>query len=98
MLWPGVFDDHFADFLPELRPLVRRRFCAISLGVLSTKGSYLEVASALSIGHGYGHSRHLQLLRDPAGGSDGGTGLIPQSCSVQVRYAIRYPLTRAPCS
>lgn len=70
LLWPAVFDDRFSRFLPGVRRGLRRRFCALALGVLATKGSYLKVAAGLGLPVNDSLAHHLsQRLRTE--GQDG---------------------------
>ncbi len=65
LLWPDVFEHRFARFLPDVRSHLRRRFCSLALGVLATKGSYLDVAAGLGLARNDSLGHHLgQLLRD----------------------------------
>ena len=65
LLWPDVFDERFARFLPKVRRRLRQRFCSLALGVLATKGSYLDVAAGLGLPRNDSLSHHLsQVLRD----------------------------------
>lgn len=70
LLWPDVFEERFARFLPDVRRHLRRRFCSLALGVLATKGSYLDVAEGLGLPRNDSLAHHLsQRLRDQ--GEDG---------------------------
>jgi len=62
LLWPEVFDQRFARFLPDVRTGLRRRFCSLALGVLATKGSYLDVAAGLGLPRNDSLAHHLSLL------------------------------------
>lgn len=63
-LWPDVFEQRFAHFLPGVETRLRRRFCALALGVLATKGSYLDVAAGLGLPRNDSVAHHLnELLR-----------------------------------
>lgn len=65
LLWPDVFEHRFARFLPDVRSHLRRRFCSLALGVLATKGSYLDVSARLGLARNDSLGRHLgELLRD----------------------------------
>lgn len=65
LLWPDVFERRFARFLPDVRSQLRRRFCSLTLGVLATKGSYLDVAAGLGLARNDSLGHHLgQPLRD----------------------------------
>ena len=71
LLWPDVFEERFARFLPDVRRHLRRQFCVLAVGVLATKGSYLDVADGLGLPRNDSLAHHLsQRLQDQSEDGD----------------------------